>query len=77
MGFVMYLRDIAFEFFTMIVLGIFIGYIIAEYTNNNIWIVVFLLLGIFCAFGRLFKMIEDYEKGDFVGKNKNARKKDK
>ncbi|MEO2117540.1 MAG: AtpZ/AtpI family protein [Methanocaldococcus sp.] len=71
----MYLKDIAFEFFIMIVLGIFVGYIIAEYTNDNIWVVVFLLLGIFCAFGRLFKMIKDYEKGDFVGKN--TEKKDK
>jgi F0F1-type ATP synthase assembly protein I len=62
MGNVMYLKDIAYEFFMMIVLGIFIGYIIAEYTDNNMWIVVFLLFGIFCAFGRLFKTIKDYEK---------------
>ena len=58
----MYLRDVAYEFFIIIVLSIFVGYIIAEYTNNNVWIVVLLLFGIFCAFGRLFKMIKDYEK---------------
>ena len=58
----MYLRDVAYEFFIIIVLSIFVGYIIAEYTNNNVWIVVLLLFGIFCAFGRFFKMIKDYEK---------------
>ena len=58
----MYLRDVAYEFFIIIVLSIFVGYIIAEYTDNNVWIVIFLLFGIFCAFGRLFKMIKDYEK---------------
>ncbi|ACV24043.1 AtpZ/AtpI family protein [Methanocaldococcus fervens] len=62
------LRDVAFEFFMIIALSIFIGYIIAENTNNKLWIVIFLLFGIFCAFGRLFKMIEDYEKGDSIGK---------
>ena len=58
----MYLRDVAYEFFIIIVLSIFVGYIIAEYTNNNVWIVVLLSFGIFCAFGRFFKMIKDYEK---------------
>ena len=58
----MYLRDVAYEFFIIIVLSIFVGYIIAEYTDNNVWIVNFLLFGIFCAFGRFFKMIKDYEK---------------
>ncbi|ACX72759.1 hypothetical protein Metvu_0901 [Methanocaldococcus vulcanius M7] len=67
----MNIKDLAFEFFTIIIIGLFIGYLIAMNTKNNIWIVVFFLIGVFCAFGRFFRLIKEFE-GDCI---ENRREK--
>jgi len=71
----MNIKDLAFEFFAIILFGFFVGYIIAVNTKNNIWIVVFFLIGVFCAFGRFFKLIKEFEGGCIENRTKKREKK--
>ncbi|WP_250543621.1 AtpZ/AtpI family protein [Methanocaldococcus lauensis] len=54
-------RDIAFEFVFCIVMGIMVGYIIGKDTNNMVYVVIGLFVGVLVGFVRFFKFVKSYK----------------